>query len=129
MNKKANILVVDDEEIVRLSYRRLLTGECNVEVAGNGRDALRAMEAHPYDVVLLDVRMPGMDGMTVLKAIKDKWPDSEVVVITGYPSVECAKEAVRLGAYDYLAKPLAPNDLIHVASRAMAQKEWALHRT
>lgn len=129
MNKNANILIVDDEEVVRLSYRRLLTAECNVEVARSGIEALRAMEKRPYDVVLLDVRMPGMDGMAVLKAIKEKWPESEVIVITGYPSVDNAKEAVRLGAYDYLAKPLAPTEVIHAAAGAMAQKEWALHRS
>ena len=127
MNKNANVLVVDDEEVVRLSYRRVLDAECNVAVATSGTEALQAMEKHPYDVVLLDVRMPGMDGMAVLKTIKQKWPESEVVIITGYPSVENAKEAVRLGAYDYLAKPLAPAEVVHAASAAMAQKEWALH--
>jgi len=129
MNKNANILIVDDEEVVRLCYRRLLGGEFSVEVARNGPEALSAMDAHPYDVVLLDVRMPGMDGMAVLKTIKEKWPESEVVVITGYPSVENAKEAVRLGAFDYLAKPVAPSEVIHAAAGAMAQKEWALHRS
>lgn len=128
MNKTANILVVDDEEVVRLSYRRVLTEECHVEVAKNGLEALQAMEEHPYDVVLLDVRMPGMDGMTVLRTIKQKWPESEVVIITGYPSVDSAKEAVRLGAHDYLAKPVAPDEIIRATSNAMTQKEWALHR-
>ncbi|MBI4205523.1 MAG: response regulator [Betaproteobacteria bacterium] len=129
MDRKTNILVVDDEEIVRLSYSRTLTSACrNVEVAGNGIEALRVMERHPFDVILLDLRMPGMDGMTVLKMIKEKWPECQVVVITGYPSVETAKEAVRLGAHDYLAKPVGPDDVISAANGAMVQKEWALHR-
>ena len=72
--------------------------------------------------------MPGMDGMSVLKAIKQSWPKSEVVVITGYPTVESAKEAVRLGAYDYLAKPVGPAEVINAANGAITQKKWALRK-
>lgn len=129
MNQKAKILVVDDEEVVRLSYLRALAGErCNVETVRNGTDALQMMGQHPFDVVLLDQRMPGIDGMSVLKTIKEKWPDSEVIMITGYPAVESAKEAVTLGAYDYLAKPIGPDDVINAANGAMMHKRWALHR-
>lgn len=129
MDKRTNILIVDDEEVVRLSYSRTLTnGRRNVEMAKSGMEALRIMEGRAIDVVLLDLRMPGMDGITALKTIKERWPECEVVIITGYPSVETAKEAVRLGAYDYLAKPVAPDDIIHATDRAIAQKEWALHR-
>ena len=128
MTEKTRILIVDDEEIVRLSHRRVLAGEhCNVDVVANGHDALRKMEQQAFDVVLLDVRMPGMDGMAVLKTIKQNWPDSEVIIITGYPTVETAKEAVRLGAYDYLAKPIGPIEVINATNGAMMQKKWALH--
>src|ERR1035437_2521577 len=119
MIEKANILVVDDEEVVRLSHVRTLSGEhCNVEVVWNGMDALQVMGQHPFDVVLLDLLMPGMGGMTVLKKIKEKWPESEVIIITGYPAVESAKEAVKLGAYAYLAKPVGPDDIINAANSA-----------
>jgi DNA-binding NtrC family response regulator len=129
MDQKTKILVVDDEEVVRLSHIRTLASmHCNVEVVPNGSEALRLMEQRPADVVLLDLRMPGMDGMAVLKTIKQRWPETEVVIITGYPNVETAKEAVRLGAYDYLAKPVGPDDVINVANGAMTQKRWALHR-
>ena len=129
MDEKTKILVVDDEEVVRLSHIRTLASiHCNVEVVKSGDEALRMMEQRPADVVLLDLRMPGMDGMTVLKAIKQKWPETEVVIITGYPNIETAKEAVRLGAYDYLAKPLGPDEVISVANGAITQKRWALHR-
>ena len=70
--------------------------------------------------------MPGLDGMDVLKTIKERWPDSEVVVITGYPTIETAKEAVRLGAHNYIAKPVGPDDVIKAANEAMTQKRWAL---
>lgn len=129
MDEKTRILVVDDEEVVRLSHIRTLASiHCNVEVVRDGSEALQAMEQRPADVVLLDLRMPGMDGMAVLKTIKQRWPETEVVIITGYPTVETAKEAVRLGAYDYLAKPVGPDDVINVANGAMTQKRWALHR-
>ena len=129
MDEKTKILVVDDEEVVRLSHIRTLASiHCNVEVVRDGGQALRAMEQRPADVVLLDLRMPGMDGMSVLKTIKQRWPETEVVIITGYPSVDSAKEAVRLGAYDYLAKPVGPDEVINVANGAMTQKKWAMHK-
>ena len=92
------------------------------------RENIGAMEQHPFDLVLLDLRMPGLDGMMVLKTIKERWPESEVVIITGYPSIETAKEAVRLGAYNYLAKPLSPNDVVEAANGAMMKKRWGLHK-
>ena len=129
MNRKPEILIVDDEEVVRRSYSRILGGaQCNVDAVLNGDEALRAMEGRAYDVVLLDLRMPGTDGMSVLKTIKQKWPESEVVVITGYPSLETAKDSLRLGAYDYLAKPVGPDEVIRAAQRAMTRKLWALRR-
>lgn len=127
MNEKANILIVDDEEVVRRSQLRILENtDCNAFVAWSGAEALRAMEQHPFDVVLLDLRMPGVDGMSVLRTIKERWPESEVVIITGYPSIETAKEAVRLGAYNYLAKPVSPDDVIEVAYGAVMKKKWGL---
>jgi DNA-binding NtrC family response regulator len=129
MNDKRKILIVDDDEVVRLSYLRSLESTCcSIEAASNGEEALQAMEQSPVDVVLLDIRMPGRDGMSVLRTIKEKWPESEVVIITGYPTVDTAKEAVRLGAYDYRAKPMAPQDVINVTDGAITRKTWALQR-
>ena len=129
MSEKIKVLIVDDEEIVCLSYLRSLTGaHCNVEVAWNGVEALLAMEQHRFDLVLLDLRMPGMDGMSVLRTIKQKWPETQVVVITGYPNIETAKEAVRQGAYGYLAKPVGPDEVINAANDAVMQKKWTLQR-
>ena len=129
MDDKTKILVVDDEEVVRRSHIRTLASiHCDVEVVRDGSEALQVMEQRPADVVLLDLRMPGMDGMSVLRMIKQRWPETEVVIITGYPNIDTAKEAVRLGAYDYLAKPLGPDEVINVANGAMTQKKWALHK-
>lgn len=127
MNQKANILIVDDEEVVRLSHLRSLeSANCNAQAAEGGQQALSVMETNAFDVVLLDLRMPDIDGMDVLKTIKEKWPDSEVVVITGFPSLETAKEAVRLGAFNYLTKPLGPAEVIRITNDAMTQKRWSL---
>ena len=127
MDAKASILVVDDEEIVRRSYARILDGmDCDAQAAADGEQALHAMEQRPFDVVLLDIRMPGAQGLDVLKAIKHRWPASEVVIITGYPTVESAREALQLGACDYLAKPVDPDTVIDAARGAMRRKKWAL---
>jgi DNA-binding NtrC family response regulator len=128
MSATARILVVDDDEVVRLSHQRSLRdARCTVTAAEDGARALNAMEREPADVVLLDLRMPGLDGMSVLRQLKQRWPASEVVVITGYPTVETAKEAVRLGAHDYLAKPLEPVEVIKAATDALTHKRWAIH--
>jgi DNA-binding NtrC family response regulator len=127
MNITASILVIDDEEVVRHSYLRTLSSaHCNVRAVSGGKDALHLMAEQVFDVVLLDLSMPGMDGITVLKAIKGSWPESEVIIVTGYPEIESAKAAVALGAYGYLAKPVGPDEVINAANGAMLHKKWAL---
>ena len=123
MAEMKKVLVVDDDEIVRLSHMRTLAGQsCDLEAVRGGAQALESMQKKPADVVLLDLRMPEMDGLAALKSMKEKWPATEVVVITGYPSVYTAREAVKLGAFDYLAKPVGPDKLVEVANAAMAQR-------
>jgi DNA-binding NtrC family response regulator len=127
MNATANVLIVDDEEVVRRSYATTLAAaRCRASAASDGDEALQAMEREPFDVVLLDLRMPGRPGMDVLGEMKRRWPDREVVVVTGYPSVDSAKEAVRLGACDYLAKPLGPDEILDAARGAFLRKQWAM---
>ncbi len=127
MNAKARILVIDDEEVVRRSVKRALESEqCTVEQAGSGTSALQALGRQPFDVVLLDLRMPEMDGVETLEHIKERWPETEVVVITGYPTLETAKQAVRLGAFDYVAKPLGCDELAKLTHSATQHKRWAL---
>jgi DNA-binding NtrC family response regulator len=100
--------------------------DCDAQAAADGEQALRAMERRAFDVVLLDMRMPGAQGLEVLRAIKQRWPASEVVIITGYPTVASAREALRLGACDYLAKPADPDQVMDAARGAMRRKKWAL---
>lgn len=129
MNESARILIVDDEAVVRRSFDRLLAGShCYTRTANDGAQALEALQREPFDVVLLDLRMPGEDGISVLRKIKACWPQSEVVVITGYPSLESAKQAVRAGACDYLAKPVEPEDMIGATRRALSRQRWTVRR-
>lgn len=129
MDARANVLIVDDEEVVRRSYASALAAaRWPAKAASGGGEALAAMEKEDFDVVLLDLRMPGTDGLAVLGAMKRRWPEREVVVITGYPSVESAKEAVRLGACGYLAKPVGPDDVVGAARAAFTRKQWTLRR-
>ena len=127
MLDRTRILVVDDEEVVRLCLDRTLSSEhCEVATAPTGNAALELMERRPFDVILLDLRMPGLQGMEVLKTMKQRWPEREVIILTGYAAVDSAKEAVALGAYDYLSKPVGPDEIIDVATAAMQHKKWAL---
>jgi DNA-binding NtrC family response regulator len=128
MNLRAKILIVDDEEVVRLSYMRILAPtRCKVHAVWSWTQVAQAMQQDPFDVVLLDLRMPEMDGISVLRALKQNWPESEVIIITGYPTLESAKQALTLGAYDYLVKPIVPNQVIQASNAAWQHKQWALH--
>ena len=127
MSAKLQVLVIDDDAVVGRSFDRVLSEKgYDVSTVLSGEEALETMEDNNFDVVMLDLRMPGLDGMEVLKTIKQRWPDSEVIVVTGYPSIETAKEAVRLGAFNYLTKPLGPDEVIKAANDAVIQKRWAL---
>ena len=130
MTDKNRILIVDDDETVRWSYLRSLARQlpATSRPPAMAKRRCRRWSSDPFDVVLLDMRMPGQDGLSVLRTIKQKWPESEVVIITGYPTVDSAKEAVRLGAYDYVAKPVGPQDVINVTDGAITRKQWALRR-
>jgi DNA-binding NtrC family response regulator len=106
------ILIVDDEEdfVEMLSLRLQETGE-KVTSAGNGQECLEALEKTAADVVILDIKMPGMDGIEVLKELKSRFPLVEVIMLTGHGTVETAVEGMKLGAFDYLLKPADFTDL------------------
>ena len=127
MDARARVLVVDDEEVVRRSYAAVLDdAKCDARAVADGDAALAAMQALPFDVVLLDLRMPGRDGLAVLEEMKREWPEAEVVVITGYPEVETAKRALRAGACDYIGKPVGPGEIVAATFGALRRKRWAL---
>jgi len=119
----ARILVVDDEEIVLKSCLRILGGgDLVLETAGNGPDALRLIEDNPYDLMILDIMMPGMDGLEVLQRAKESHPDIDVIMITGLSQIDVAVRAMKLGAFDYLPKPFEPDELKIVVERALERR-------
>jgi len=119
----ARILIVDDEEIVIRSCQRILAAAGHaIDAADNGLDALRLVDENPYDVVVLDIMMPKMDGLQVLQQIKERHPEVEVVMVTGLSQIQTAVQAMKLGAFDYLPKPFDPDDLDHVVARALERR-------
>ncbi|MCP4020354.1 MAG: response regulator, partial [Desulfobacteraceae bacterium] len=106
------ILVVDDEKRVRHACRRFLCQEgCEVQLAENGIDGLKMIEKTHYDIILLDLMMPGICGLDVLKRVKSLHPDTVVIVISGYATLEHAIDAMKKGAFDFISKPFSPQDL------------------
>jgi DNA-binding NtrC family response regulator len=106
------ILIVDDELIVRQSIREWLQDAgYQVATAESGEEALQMLETQDFSVMVLDIRLPGKTGIQILKEIKTLKPQIKSIVITAYPSAELAVEAMKLGAVDYLIKPVAPDQL------------------
>lgn len=119
-NESAHILVVDDEGAIRYSVSKTLQRVgYNVNEAASGEEALESMKKQHYDVVLTDIRMPGLTGVELLKRIKEQAPDSIVILMTGYASLGTAVEALRLGAHDYLIKPSSSQDIRQSVSRGV----------
>jgi DNA-binding response OmpR family regulator len=107
-----NILVIDDEVAVNNNIRRILTDKgYQVEQAVTKEEALQRIKSHDYQLVLLDLRMPGVKGLELLEAIRERRPEAMVVIVTGYASIETAVETARLGAVDYLPKPFTPDEI------------------
>jgi CheY-like chemotaxis protein/glycine cleavage system H lipoate-binding protein len=124
MGYRANVLVVDDEEIVCKSCRRILASEGhNVQTALNGREALRKVEEDKYDVLIADWKMPEIDGMEVLRIVKKNHPEIIAIMMTGYPSVESAVKAMRLGVANYVAKPIDPDGLSQTLQKALQERK------
>lgn len=120
----AQILVVDDEDIVIKSCMRILDG-CGyqIESANDGREALRKVEDNPYDVMILDIMMPNLGGLDVLRRVKEAHPDIDVIMITGLSQIDTAVQAMKLGAFDYISKPFEPDELKLVVQRALERRQ------
>lgn len=117
---KPRVLVVDDEKRVRQACLRLLNDEgCDVKLVNNGLDCLKIISEQHHDIILLDLMMPGMSGMDVLARVKSLHPDTVVIVITGYATLEYSIDAMKKGAFDFLSKPFSPQDLRIVISKAV----------
>ena len=120
---KERILIVDDEDIVIRSCLRIIAdGDYQVDTSNNGLDALSKVSQNDYDVLILDIKMPGMDGIEVLHRVKEAYPDIEVIMITGLHEIETAVQAMKLGAFDYLSKPFDPDEFVMVVERAFERR-------
>jgi two-component system response regulator PilR (NtrC family) len=117
------IHVIDDEPIIHDILGQLLTAEgYEVEISASGEDALQKYESRNFDLVLLDLMMPGMSGLEVLRALRKIQPQAVIIIITAYASVESAIEAMKIGAFDYVQKPFKHEELLLTISRALDHK-------
>ncbi len=116
----SKILVIDDESLMREFISESLTSQgYDVDSANNGVKALEMMEDETYDLVLTDYKMPKITGMDVLKKALEKMPDSKVVIMTAYGTIEKAVEAMKIGAFDYITKPFGVEEILHLVKRAL----------
>ena len=124
MTALAEILLVDDEpEFVAILNQRLTKRNFRVTCAHSGRDALAQLKGDKdIEVVLLDAKMPGLDGIETLKRIKKKWPLIEVIMLTGHSTLDSAINAIKIGAYDYLLKPIEMKQLVSKIEKAAGRK-------
>ena len=120
---KSNILVVDDENVARQSLTDILKLEgYNVASAPNGQAAVEYVRTHPVDLMIVDLRMPGMDGLEVVQVVNQMAPDTEIVLLTAFASTDSAVQALRLRIHDYLIKPAAPAQVIASVKKGLARR-------
>jgi DNA-binding NtrC family response regulator len=120
---KGRILIVDDELVVRDSLGKWFTSEgYSARPVGGAREALETIQHAEFDIALIDIKMPGMDGMELQSRLKEADPDLTVVIMTGYASVDTAVQALKRGAYDYITKPVDPDELSHLVANALEHK-------
>jgi DNA-binding NtrC family response regulator len=117
---KHRILVVDDELTVCKSIRKVLVREdCEVDMVLSGEEALRKEADEPYDVMIVDLMMPGLSGMDLLKLLKARNPKARIIMVTGYPTMRNTLQAMQLGAMDFLPKPFLPTTLRNLVAAAL----------
>jgi DNA-binding NtrC family response regulator len=124
------VLVVDDEEVIRKGICRVMEGMgYQAESSESGFGAIEKLQKAPFNIVITDLKMPGMDGIEVLKAIKILQPDVPVIIITGYSTVDTAVDAMKNGAFDYIAKPFTPKQIIKMVEKALEQRTVQMQRS
>jgi CheY-like chemotaxis protein/glycine cleavage system H lipoate-binding protein len=129
MGDKGKILVLDDDPVVTLSCKRILGAEgYNIITADKGEDAIKKVSQEEFDLLISDIRLPDTNGITVLRESKIIQPKLDVVIITGYPTLEDAKESVKLGAFEFIEKPFTPDFMINVATRVFDNRGWILRK-
>lgn len=128
-NPKAKILAVDDEEVILDSFRKILVIDgYSVDTVETGQEALGLIQKRHYDFVFTDLKMPEMDGVDVCKSVKHLRPDIDVIIITGYASIETAVETMKFGAMDYVQKPFTEDELVEMVNKFLIKRTDRLHR-
>ena len=121
--KDARILLVDDEVVFANNMSKLLTRRgYQVKAVNSGDEALRALMDNPFDVMVLDLKMPGMDGIATMQEMKKLGLFTEILILTGHGSIDTALEAIQLGAYDYVTKPVEIAELLSKIEAAFEKK-------
>jgi len=123
VDKKEKILVIDDELAPRESIRMVLKDHYAVSTASGALEGINMIDANPVDLIVMDIKMPKMDGITALQEIKKKHSDTEVILLTAYASLETARDAIRFGAFDYLIKPFDKDDVLAVVKKGLARRK------
>lgn len=127
MSKRPNVLILDDEPIVGKRLKPALEKVgCDVEAYENPADALKAIDAREFDVVVTDIRMDDIDGMQILEHVLKKSKRTKVIMITGYAMMALAREAMDKGAFDFISKPFKPDDLRQAVAKAAAALGMAI---
>ena len=122
--KGKSVLIVDDEKNIRLTLSQSLESlELETDTAVNGEEALDKLKEKGFGLILLDLNMPGMDGMEVLRRVREIRPDIRVIIITAYGTIESAVEAMKLGAVDFIRKPFAPEEIRKLVSQVMDREQ------
>ncbi len=128
-NPKARILAVDDEEIVLDSFRKILVlAGYSIDTVQTGQEALDLVRKRNYDFVFTDLKMPDMDGVEVCKAVKHLRPDIDVIIITGYATVETAVETMKYGAMDYIQKPFTEDELVAMVEKFLIRRKERIRK-
>ncbi len=121
---RPRVLIVDDERNIRLTLQGALEAiGLEVEAVMQGEEALQKLTEKNYDVMILDLRLPGMDGLAVLRQVADRFSETKVIIITAYGTVEAVVEAMKLGAVDFLQKPFEPQEVREIIGRVLALPE------
>lgn len=127
--EKRRILVLDDDPVVTLSCKRILGAEgYSISTVEKGEDALNKLAKEDFDLLISDVRLPDISGMEVLKEARIIKPKTDVVIITGYPTLEDARESSKLGAAEYIEKPFTPDFMLNVAKKVFDTRGWILRQ-
>lgn len=130
MEEGKRVLVVDDDPVIGLSIERVLWAKgYDVQTVTNGKDALKKLGSDKVDLLISDIRLPDIYGVNLLAEARKIQPAADVVMITGYPTLEDAKESIRLGAFEFVEKPFTPDFLCNIAAKVFNKRGWILRKS